>query len=377
MGPTLTFIVADENSFAIAAHARARSFHYIAMGRAGNGAGEALRRALMTELDDALARQAGFGPEYGAAGSSHVPMVLEALDRLGRRDVMAGYVDAWLPKLRVLSTEREPELAAFPELLREMRGRVHDDGPDGALVAALPRVRAGLVGAAYHGLLRVAHAVRSVHRVDTPARREELAAGLAYAITRVAPKLAAPVAVADGAVFSDELAAVDASPVATRGRKGLITPDLLARINEGDFLEVACARVHVSSDLHEALRDLRRAANRLYVASDVAPGASFVLLHGVTAVDAVVSLVPHVGAQAMDLVRDMATSLVALRVAYVSRVEPSRVTELEPGPPHASRVAAAVATNDDHAIKLAAACVEGAKALPLEPWDAVLAQGLA
>jgi hypothetical protein len=38
----------------------------------------------------------------------------------------------------------------------------------------------GLCGAAWHGLVRTGHAARALRRVDTLARRDELAAGLAY-----------------------------------------------------------------------------------------------------------------------------------------------------------------------------------------------------
>ena len=135
-------------------------------------------------LDAMYERLAGYGPEYGPSLSSHVPMVLEALDRLGRADLSEAYLSAWIPRLRGLSPKTDPELVAYPERLAEATAAVAELGPRSALNALFLRYAPGLHGAAFHGLLRLAHAVRAVRRHDTPERLRELSQGLAYAIAR-------------------------------------------------------------------------------------------------------------------------------------------------------------------------------------------------
>ena len=69
----------------------------------------------------------------------------------------------------------------------------------------------------------------------------------------------------------------------------------------------------------------------------------------------------------------MATALVALKVAYVPEVRASSSSTAAATELPASLVDAALRTMDDHAIKLAAACAEGARDVPDAPWAAALA----
>src|SRR5206468_6951527 len=56
-----------------------------------------------------------------------------------------------------------------------------DEAPIGDVLGLwVPRLLPGLMAAATHGVIRTAHALRSLGELDTPPRRAELAAGLAY-----------------------------------------------------------------------------------------------------------------------------------------------------------------------------------------------------
>ena len=324
-------------------------------------------------LDAMYERMAPYGPEYGPSLSSHVPMVLEALDRLGRADLSEAYLSTWIPRLRRLSPDADAELVAYPEQLSETASAVRELGPRGAVNAFFPRYAPGLHGAAFHGLLRLAHSVRAVRRDETPERLHELSQGLAYAIARSEAPF--PTQVSNGHEgFESAIASVESSPRAHEKRVGLITTSLAERLGRGELLAKAVARLAIPEDPIAAVRSLRRASLVLYVDGLRHPSASFVLLHGVTAVDAVAALVPWLTEEnAKALVRYMATALVALKVAYVPEVRATLssvppATELP-----ASLVDAALRTMDDHAIKLAAACAEGARDVPDAPWAAALA----
>lgn len=116
-------------------------------------------------------------PEHGEALSSHEPMVLDALWRLGA-DVAS--VQAALPRLRPRPQPRDlmpaelmqlesawamphPEvmhgqMEAWPELVRHERGQLRERGPQAALAACLDAVLPGAGGAAFHPVIRMAHA---------------------------------------------------------------------------------------------------------------------------------------------------------------------------------------------------------------------------
>jgi hypothetical protein len=322
-------------------------------------------------LDAMYERMAPYGPEYGPSLSSHVPMVLEALDRLGRADLSEAYLSNWIPRLRRLSPDADAELVAYPERLSETTSVVRKLGPRGAVNALFPRYAPGLHGAAFHGLLRLAHAARAVRRDETPERLYELSQGLAYAITRSEAPFLNQVSNGHEA-FERAIALVESSPHAHEKRVGPITL-LAGRLGRGELLAKAVARLAIPEDPLAAVRSLRRASLVLYVDGLRHPSASFVLLHGVTSVDAAEALVPWLTEEnAKALVRYMATALVALKVAYVPEIRATlssvpRATELP-----ASLVDAALRTMDDHAIKLAAACAEGARDVPDAPWAAAL-----
>lgn len=330
----------------------------------------------MLSLDAFLSRLAPFGPEYGPSLSSHVPMVLEVLDRLGRLDAAEGYLGVWTPRLRPLAPLTDPELGAYPAALENARSRIERLGPSGALAEAMPGLASGMLGAAFHGLIRVAHAARSVARAGSPERREELARALAYASVRAAAPPAHLVrssAAAKPGTFSEGLARIVARGGASAPRTGLITPDLEARLGSGELLRDACDTLEISNDRRVAEADLRRASLSLYLGTTHHPSADFVLLHGVTAVDAVASLLPFAGSAAPLVLSAMATALTALRIAYVPEVSPLPPSSglLEP-----ELVRAAIASGDDHAIKLAGACASGHALAPELPWGRALAKAL-
>src|SRR6185312_17360932 len=148
-------------------------------------------------LDDALNIFAGTAPEFGEFGlSNHGPMAAEVLDQLGRRDAIAAWVAVYRvrldpapppPESRLSEAEWPAALGVaerFPEWLALFEAELADR-PIGAVVGEwVPRLVPGAVGAAGHGLIRTAHALRAFGRSETHPRRVEVAVGLAYWASR-------------------------------------------------------------------------------------------------------------------------------------------------------------------------------------------------
>lgn len=126
-----------------------------------------------------------FPPEYGGGFSNHLPMALAALEGIGADESRlqaffaayarhlgapvskpaAGPVVDW-PMLR-------GHLDAFEPLRSTFAAALDQDGRDAVLSGALPLLITGVGAAAFHGAIRVAHAIESQHNA-------ELAAALAY-----------------------------------------------------------------------------------------------------------------------------------------------------------------------------------------------------
>lgn len=318
-------------------------------------------------LDRALARIAQLSPEYGSGLSDHAPMVVEALDRLGRPDAIAPYLERTVPKRRTLREETASALTAFAEELAQAEALIASEGAAEATRRYALRFGPGLAGAAFHGLLRVAHALEGLSRRDSAERRHELARALAYATLRAEP-LPAPandVELRTPAPLHEVLVGLTPSEAALVPRAGLISTALADRAVQHPTLAIEAARIALPDDVHAAGEALRAEAFALFTASEYLPRATFTLLHAVTGMDAaarVAARLPPPDARA--LLAHAAHALAAVRIAFVGRFP-------HPLPRHAERsftgeVARAVSSLDDHAIKLAAALVDGTQAAPRE-----------
>ena len=155
--------------------------------RTGSGKGD-----VVDALDDALTVFAATAPKYGRLGlANHGPMAAEALDHLGRADAIEGWVARYRPRLDVAPPPAPPlgedawpgalgDEARYPEWLALFE-RELADRPAAVVVGEwAPRLLPGTVGAATHGLIRTAHALRGLGGADTPPRRLELASALAF-----------------------------------------------------------------------------------------------------------------------------------------------------------------------------------------------------
>jgi hypothetical protein len=146
----------------------------------------------MDALLEALDRLRGTGPEFDGFLANHGPMATEALTHIGGAETIGRWVDGYLPRL-----------APAPPVVRgidDWRACLGDERLVGDWTALLrreaaemswrdlllrwwPRVVPGLAASAAHGVIRTAHAVRSLRAAGAdadPLLVDELAQGLAF-----------------------------------------------------------------------------------------------------------------------------------------------------------------------------------------------------
>jgi hypothetical protein len=320
------------------------------------------------DLDDALVRLRPYGTALTNGFTSHAPMVAEALSALGRNRVIA----PWIDDATRTHIERAPAgVPIDPDLWQAALGtrqRFADwscffegelEKHPWADVVALWAVRLvpGICSDATHGAIRVGHAVRALGVNETPIRITELADALAswadtYQVLPSAPH--------DGDVHApdDALARVQVIPAAERKAGGSIVAALMQLDDHPGFAPVInYLDVPTGSpdEQRACLLDLTSLFARVAVANIKDFSSAIVFVHSVTALVALLRLLPRVPAAAMaDAIRYGWQASAALYAVYglYPAAAPSdcRPVALEP------LIERAVASGDDHAIKFSEAC---------------------
>lgn len=318
---------------------------------------------------EALARTS---PEYGPGLTDHAAMAVEALERIAPAAIEP-FASRYLPRLRSLDRKPDAALAGFGALAASCAERLTQDGAARSLAAKAPALGRSVAGAAFHGILRVAHAARGLERDDHPVRRAELGRALAYATIRADVLPGRPEGASGGSLsLGDALAQLAPSPEALVHRPGMITPTLVARAAAHPALAAVSAALRRDGEPVARALELRREATRLLARGEHAPAVTFTLLHAVTGSEAVLTLAKRLPReQAHLLVSEGAHALLAMRVAFVGALERPSTGAAAAWP---ALVARAVASLDDHAIKLAAALddpeglEDDARRAALEAW---------
>jgi hypothetical protein len=328
-------------------------------------------------MDEALDRLAPFGPDLRNGLTNHAPMAAEALCALGRPEAVLPWVERYragmlpqpAPRARIDPHDwrgalgREDRFADwtafFADALAEAPWRT---------VAATwtARLAPGLCTAATHGVLRAAHAVRSLAERETPARCHELAQGLAQwaAAYQTLPTAAGTTAPAGrpGAA----IARVPIVPEAERRFDGTITSSLAGLAGFPRFAAVIDL-ADVAGPAEAVVSDLTETFARVYLANARDVLGAIVFIHGVTSTAALRSLLPLLdAAAARDALRYAWQTGCALYAAFASR-PPVAGDVAPPADDAATLVDLAIAHGDEHAIKLTEACLRehAARASPV------------
>jgi hypothetical protein len=352
-------------------------------------------------LDEALGRLASTGPEFGGGLSNHGPMAAEALVALGRPDEVQPWVDGYLSRLddapRVGRSiddtnwrEALGDLARVADWEEHLRRQLVEAPWREVLHRWWPRLLPGIAAGATHGVIRAAHAARSLAADQTAARRDELARGLAYWAARYfeipgaqpagtlppdralagVPTLPAPA----GGLITDRLRQVGASPGFAPAIAALRRPPGGVDGVDRGAASDSGAGGDRGGDIDTALGDLTRLFAGMLLDHGRAQHIPFI--HAVTAPVAVRSILPLLSA---DLYLPTYEALwltgAAIHAGYSGLAE---VGSLPAGPAPAPDDLAdrAVANGDEHAIKLTEACLRewrhGRDPLYLRVADATL-----
>ena len=316
-------------------------------------------------LDDALTVFASTAPLYGSVGlANHGPMAAEALAQLGRHDAIAGWVARYRTRLdeaplpaRPLTEEDWPaalgQAGRFPEWLALFEREIADRPVSAVVGEWTPRLLPGAVGAATHGLIRTGHALRALGAADTPPRRLEVAIGLAFWSSSYQELPGPPLLIGHEGV-TDALADLPYLPE-DAPRAALIGDRISVLDDIADEFEQAVASLGWTGGAVQLLDRLATGGALAYLRNADAGGA-IGLLHAVTSPLAGELLLPWLAQEDRDAALGYVwQAAAALHVAYdEDRLAPP------PGdaPPSAeSLVAQAVASGDEHAIKLTEAAL--------------------
>lgn len=311
-----------------------------------------------------LERNLQFAPEYAGELTNHLPMALHALAELGAD---AAGLDAFasryvqrvrLPQAAVSSARALPDwtaalgdFEAFASLRASFAALVAERGLEGAVGAALPALWPGVAAAAFHGPIRVAHALQARHA-------GELAAALAYWAARW-QAVPSPSSAEPSLNLSSWLAAAERAAGRWRSASGLISRRMDEAARTTDFAAFGGRLQTAQADLGAAAR---------WAAESYARSGNFTVLHLVTGLRAVRVLAVHTAPPP------------SVWAAFGAAVMASGITAsgsaLASGPSWPEAVKAALASEDDHVVKLVHACVEHAghdphPAFLLAAWRAI------
>jgi hypothetical protein len=320
-------------------------------------------------LDDALTVFAATAPNYGRLGlANHGPMAAEALHYLGRSDAIERWVDQYRPRLddapppasRLVEDAWPDALgdeARYPEWLALFE-RELADRPTAAVVGEwVPRLLPGTVGAATHGLIRTAHALRGLGGAETPARRLELACALAFWGSSY-QELPGPPLLLGRQRVPEALAALPYLPEDAPSQ--LLISDMVGQVTGiAEEFEQGVSSLGGSVDATELLDQLASGGALAYL-RNADGGGAIGLLHAVTSPLACELLLPWLEDEDREAAVGYAWQAVAaLHVAYaLDRHGPAPARSASSAE---ALVDLAIASGDEHAIKLTEAALRAYK----------------
>lgn len=307
-------------------------------------------------LRQLLLHAVGLDAEYGHNLASHLPMALPALARLGATDVrLAAFAAHYAARLRPAPPrERWPAGQAWTSRLGEPRawpayrslfGKwIRHEGAPAVLERVLPTLLRGVGAAAFHGPIRAAYALaaRQPHQLDD---------ALAYWACRW---FALGSLAADGR--ERDPAAVLARLSMAKPRRPLIAERMAIAAQHPALGRVAS---ELSVDRDHTLPQLAMLAANLYAGS-----GNFTVLHLLTSAHALRVLLPW-----LAYVAGHAASGLAERTTDCAVRRPAR--------PWPEIVSLAIASNDDHVIKVVDSCREQERAYGGAVWREAASRAVA
>ncbi len=326
-----------------------------------------MKPADYSALDEALEIMAPMGPELSNGFSNHAPMAIEAMCAMGRRDA----VMPWFERYRRGLVPRPARVARLTEdNWREALGNVRraedwfeffrnelEDRPwHEVLDNWAARLAPGIMSAATHGVIRSGHATRAMVIEDTPARRRELADGLAYWAADYLPLPADRHAPAR-AMPSQAIARVRMIPPETRGGNFGAFTDALAQLDAFEPFKQTLDAVDTSGDASAFVSDLTATFARVFFANARNVYTTIAFVHAVTGPSSIRPMLPYLRKETAHAALAYAWQAAAAMYATfgtsadLSRLAEAKVSDAD------ELMERAIACGDEHAIKFTEVCI--------------------
>jgi hypothetical protein len=323
-------------------------------------------------IDQALDILHRTGPEFGGGLSNHGPMVAEALVALGRPEAVAGWVDGYRTRLQdrpgsqhaIATAEWQKALGDFQragDWITLFDGELSDTLWPEVVKTWVPRLAPGLMAGATHGLIRTAHAVRSLAGGETPQRIHELAQGLAYWAARFQTLPGSPSGKDAGHSPGEAIEHVQRIHGPNFRARGLIFEQVKGLDKEPSFAGVVDL-VSTEGDLLAFVSSLTETFAGVYLANQA---HLIAFVHAVTAPSALRILAPYLREGDARLAARYAWQACAAVYAWYDTSSPQSGSALAaPDEPFDELIDRAIATGDVHAIKFAEVCLREYRANP-------------
>ena len=336
--------------------------------------------ALHALLDQSLR----YPPEFGQQLSSHLPMALAALEGLGADGArLQAFFNSYTRRFAPLATTPQVPAEGDAAAARDwpaLRGRFEAfdalrahfgqallrEGRDAVLRGVLPWLLPGAGTAAFHGAIRTAHAVDSGHAA-------ELATALAYWTARWSMLPPPDTSTGDGDPIdgvADWLDALDAKrrqhDANWQPAGASISGRMQAAARTVAYRSMAGRLRTAGRDPAALLQDLAHAAGGRYARS-----GNFTVLHMTTGARAARVLAPWLPddpAALQPLWHAVAAASLASNLAPVAAGPAAPATDGVPPADWDTVRAQAIASDDDHVIKLVHAAAELHAAAPDPVW---------
>jgi hypothetical protein len=328
-------------------------------------------------IEDGLARLKGVGFTMGPGFAEHGPMVAEAISSLGFNERVAAWVDRYNGKTRHLPLPLPQRpidgahdsdwgaalgvSARAADWLAFFRRALAETPWQDVLRLWVPRLLDGHIGGLTHGLIRTAHAVRSLPADAAPSAltHDELAHGLGY-----------------------WAASYHRSPGDPERTGSCDLDEALRRLPRGETVEIAPAIESLApiADMDVAIsRHTATFARLLLAHEELAPVPTIQLIHTITAPRSMRDLLPFLppgsGPQAYRLLWRVSAGVVAHVARPPVSGSDSDPPRREAGMTPAELADRAIAHGDDHMIKLTEACLVEDRLRP-DPVYRVLAEAM-
>jgi hypothetical protein len=323
-------------------------------------------------IDQALDILHRTGPEFGGGLSNHGPMVAEALVALGRPEAVADWVDGYKTRLEdrpgsqhaIAGAEWRKALGDFQragDWITLFDDELADTPWQEVVKTWAPRLAPGLMAGATHGLIRTAHAVRSLAGGETPQRIHELAQGLAYWAARFQTLPGSPSGQDAGHRPGEAIEHVHRIHGPGFRARGLIFEQLKGLDKEPSFAGVIDL-VSTKGDLLAFVLALTEIFTGIYLANQA---HLIAFVHAVTAPSALRILAPYLAdADARLAARYAWQACAAIYAWYDTSSSQSSPMLAEPVEPIDGLIDRAIATGDVHAIKFVEVCLREYRANP-------------